>query len=46
VRSLPPTILAVQVRKLIIEGDQAFLVFIVAPTKQVKKNLEDILVVC
>jgi hypothetical protein len=45
-RSLPPTILAVQVRKLIIRGDQAFLAFIVAPTKQAKKNLEDIPVVC
>jgi hypothetical protein len=45
-RSLPPTILAVQARKLIIEGDQAFLAFIVAPMKQAKKNLEDIPVVC
>jgi hypothetical protein len=45
-RSLPPTISAVQARKLIIEGNQAFLAFVVAPTKQAKKNLEDILVVC
>jgi hypothetical protein len=37
---------AVQVRKLIIRGDQAFLAFVVAPTKQAKKNLEDIPVVC
>jgi hypothetical protein len=34
------------VRKLIVGGDQAFLAFIVAPTKQAKKNMEDILVVC
>jgi hypothetical protein len=45
-RSLPPTISVVQARKLIIGGDQAFLAFVVAPTKQAKKNLEDILVVC
>ena len=45
VRSLPLTILAMQARKLIIEGDQAFLAFIIAPTKQAKKNLEDIPVV-
>jgi hypothetical protein len=45
-RSLPPTISAMQARKLIIGGGQAFLAFIVAPTKQVKKNLEDIPVVC
>jgi hypothetical protein len=45
-RSLPPTISAVQARKLIIGGDQAFLAFVVAPTKQAKKNLEDIPVVC
>jgi hypothetical protein len=37
---------AVQARKLIIEGDQAFLAFVVAPTKQAKKNLEDIPMVC
>jgi hypothetical protein len=36
----------VQARKLIIEGGQAFLAFVVAPMKQAKKNLEDILVVC
>jgi hypothetical protein len=36
----------VQARKLIVGGDQAFLTFIVAPTKQAKKNLEDIPVVC
>jgi hypothetical protein len=46
VRSLPPTISAVQARKLIVKGDQAFLAFIVTPTKQAKKNLEDIPVVC
>jgi hypothetical protein len=45
-RSLPPTISAVQARKLIVEGNQAFLAFIVTPTKQAKKNLEDIPVVC
>jgi hypothetical protein len=45
-RSLPPTISAVQARKLIIRGDQAFLAFVVSPMKQAKKNLEDILVVC
>jgi hypothetical protein len=45
-RSLPPTISAVQARKLIIRGDQAFLAFVVAPTKQAKKNLKDIPVVC
>jgi hypothetical protein len=46
VRSLTPTISAVQAKKLIIRGDQAFLAFIVAPTKQAKKNLEDIPVMC
>jgi hypothetical protein len=46
VRSLPPLISTVQARKLIIGGDQAFLAFVVAPTKQAKKNLEDILMVC
>ena len=45
-RSLPLTISAVWARKLIIGGGQAFLVFVVAPTKQAKKNLEDISVVC
>jgi hypothetical protein len=45
-RSLPPMISAVSARKLIIRGDRAFLAFIVAPTKQAKKNLEDIPVVC
>jgi hypothetical protein len=44
-RSLPPTISAVQARKLIIGGNQAFLAFVVTPMKQAKKNLEDILVV-
>jgi hypothetical protein len=44
-RSLPPTILAMRARKLIIGGGQAFLAFVVAPTKQAKKNLGDILVV-
>jgi hypothetical protein len=37
---------AMQARKLIIGGDQAFLAFIVTPTKQAKKNLEDIPMVC
>jgi hypothetical protein len=37
---------AVQARKLIIGGGQVFLAFVVAPTKQAKKNLEDIPVVC
>jgi hypothetical protein len=45
-RSLPPTISAVQARKLIVGGNQTFLAFIVSPTKQAKKNLKDILVVC
>ena len=36
----------VQARKLIIGGDQEYLAFVVAPTKQAKKNLEEILVVC
>jgi hypothetical protein len=45
-RSLPPTILAVQARKLVIGGAQVFLAFIVTPTKQAKKNLEDIPMVC
>jgi hypothetical protein len=45
-KSLPSTILVVQARKLIIRGDQAFLAFVVAPTKQAKKNIEDIFVVC
>jgi hypothetical protein len=45
-RSLPPTISAMQARKLIIGGGQAFLAFVVALTKQAKKNLEDIPVVC
>jgi hypothetical protein len=46
VRSLPPMISATQARKLIVGGDQAFLAFIITPTKQAKKNLEDIPVVC
>ena len=45
-RSLPPMISAVQARKLIIRGDQAYLAFVVTPTKQAKKNLEEIPVVC
>jgi hypothetical protein len=45
-RSLPPMILAMQARKLIVGGDQAFLALIVASTKQARKNLEDIHVVC
>jgi hypothetical protein len=46
VRTLPPTILAVRARKLIIGGVQVFLAFVVVPMKQAKKNLEDILMVC
>ena len=45
-RSSPPTILAVQARKLIIKGDQTYLAFIVAPMKKAKKNLEELPVVC
>jgi hypothetical protein len=45
-RSLPLTILAVLARKLIIGGSQAFFAFVVASTKQAKKDLLDILVVC
>jgi hypothetical protein len=45
VKSLPPTILAVQARKLILGRGQAFLAFVVALTKEVKKDLQDILVV-
>ena len=45
-RSLPPTILAVWSRKLIIGGGQAFLAFVVPPMKQAKKNLEDVPMVC
>jgi hypothetical protein len=45
-RSLPPTISAVQARKFIIGGGQVFLSFVVTPTKQVKKNLKDIPMVC
>jgi hypothetical protein len=45
-RSLPPMISAVRARKLIIGGVQAFLAFVVTPTKQAKKDLLDILVVC
>jgi hypothetical protein len=45
-RSLPPTISAMQARKPIIRGNQAFLAFVVTPTKQAKKNLKDIPVVC
>jgi hypothetical protein len=37
---------AMQARKLIIKGDQTFLAFVVASTKQAKKNLENILMVC
>jgi hypothetical protein len=44
-RSLPPSILAMQARKLIVGGNQAFLAFIFAPTKQARKNLEDFPVV-
>ena len=35
-----------QARKLSIGGDQAYLAFVVAPTKQARKNLEEIPVVC
>jgi hypothetical protein len=45
VGSLPQTILAIWARKLIIGGGQAFLTFVVAPTKHAKKDLLDILVV-
>ena len=45
VRFLPPTILAVQARKLIIEGGQVFMAFVVAPRKEEEKNLQDIPVV-
>jgi hypothetical protein len=38
--------LTVQARKLIVGGGQVFLAFMVTPTKQAKKNLEDIPVVC
>ena len=41
VKSLPPTILAIRARKLIIRGGQAFLVFIVAlmrPAKRIWKT--------
>jgi hypothetical protein len=33
-------------KKLIVGGDQAFLAFIVTPTKQTRKNMEDIPIVC
>jgi hypothetical protein len=46
VRSLPPMISAMQARKLIIRGYHAFFAFIVAPTKQAMKNLENIPVMC
>ncbi|XP_059431518.1 uncharacterized protein LOC132165024 [Corylus avellana] len=45
VRSLPPTILAIRARKLILGGGQAFLAFVIAPAKEKEKNLQDILVV-
>ena len=45
VRSLPPTIFAIQARKLIIRGGQAFLAFIIAIVKEEKKDLQDNLVV-
>jgi hypothetical protein len=44
VRSLPPTILIVQAKKLIIGGEQAFFMFVVAPAKE-EKDLQDIPVV-
>jgi hypothetical protein len=39
VRSLPPMILVVRARKLIIGGGQALLEFVVAPTMEEKKDL-------
>jgi hypothetical protein len=42
VRSLPLMILAVRSRKFIVGGGQAFLVFVVAPAKEEKKDLQDI----
>jgi hypothetical protein len=45
-RSLPPMISAMWARKLLIGEGQAFLAFIIASTKQAKKNLEDIPVAC
>jgi hypothetical protein len=45
VRSLPLTILVVRAKKHIIGGGQPFLVFVVAPAKEEKKNLQDIPVV-
>jgi hypothetical protein len=44
-RSLPPTILTIWAKKLILEGEQVFLVFVVALVKEKKKDLHDILVV-
>jgi hypothetical protein len=44
VGSLPPMILAVLARKLIIGGGQAFLAFVVAPEKE-ENDLQDIPVV-
>jgi hypothetical protein len=43
--SLPSTILAVMARKLILEGGQEFLAFVIAPTKEENKDLQDIPVV-
>ena len=45
-RSSPPTISVVQARKLIRGGDQEYLAFVVVPTKQAKKKLEEIPAVC
>jgi hypothetical protein len=45
-RSLPPKISVVHARRLIIRDNPAFLTFIFTPTKQAKKNLEDIPMVC
>ena len=45
VRSLPPTISAVQARKLILGGGKAFLAFVVALAKAEKKDLQDIFMV-
>jgi hypothetical protein len=42
VRSLPPVILAIWAKKLIIGGGQAFLVFVIAAAKEEMKDLQDI----
>jgi hypothetical protein len=45
VRFLPPTISVILARKLILGGGQTFLAFVATPTKEKKKDLQDILVV-